>query len=283
MITIFTPTFNRARTLPKLYESLKTQTDKDFEWLIVDDGSKDETEKLIKDYVDEDRVKIRYFFQENKGKHFAVNQGLKLAEGDYFVNIDSDDYLLPNAVAEMKNLAAETHNEDVAGFTFIHFSEKIIFNPEEYGKKRIYKPKVYHWEHHGEMMYCLKTDIYKQFPFPEFDGEKFCPESIVLRRIEKKYKILYTDKVLAKGEYLEGGLSSNYYKMMFNSPHGALLGYKEKIDEETSFDVKLETAKTYYDIAWKSKQTTLKEKFFNLSPILTLSVLWLKISAGQKL
>lgn len=276
MITIFTPTYNRAHTLLRLYESLKKQTSKDFEWLIVDDGSTDSTKKLINTFIKENIISIRYYKQENKGKHFAVNKGVALAQGDFFVNIDSDDYLLPNAVEEMYSTIEEL-GSDSGGFTFIHFTEEVNYDHEKYGKKRIYKPQTYQWEHTGEMMYCLKTQVYRRFPFPEFEGEKFCPESLVLRRIEKVHRILYTDKVLAGGNYLEGGLSSNFYKLMFNSPHGSLLNFKERIREEKSFGQKLEIANTYFDIAWKSSNTTFKEKYFDLPLSLTLSIVWLKI------
>lgn len=277
MITIFTPTYNRAHTLPRLYKSLVAQNRPDFfEWLIVDDGSTDSTKELINTFIKENIISIRYYKQENKGKHFAVNKGVAIAQGDFFVNIDSDDYLLPDAVEEMYSTIEEL-GSDSGGFTFIHFTEDVNYDPAKYGKKRIYKPQTYQWEHPGEMMYCLKTEVYRRFPFPEFEGEKFCPESLVLRRIEKAHRILYTDRVLAGGNYLEGGLSSNFYTLIFHSPHGSLLNFKERIREEKSFGQKLEIADTYFDIAWKSSNTTFKEKYFNLPLSLILSVVWLKI------
>lgn len=97
MLTIFTPTFNRAHTLPRLYESLLKQTDHNFEWLIVDDGSKDDTEEIVKTFSEE-HFKIRYIKQENGGKHIATNVGLKSAQGDLFTVLDSDDWFYPDAV-----------------------------------------------------------------------------------------------------------------------------------------------------------------------------------------
>lgn len=97
MLTIFTPTFNRAHTLPRLYESLLNQTDYNFEWLIVDDGSSDDTSNLIETFKDE-KFPIRYIYQNNGGKHIASNVGLKAAKGDIFVVLDSDDWFYPNAV-----------------------------------------------------------------------------------------------------------------------------------------------------------------------------------------
>ena len=281
MITIFTPTYNRAHTLPRLYESLKTQTSKNFEWLIVDDGSTDSTEQLVREFSAEERFEIRYIKQENKGKHFAINHGLRLAKGEFFVNIDSDDYLVDHAIAEIEQLIPLVEERKFAGFSFIHFADNIDFNAEEFGKKTWRKTQPYVWKHKGEMMFCIKTEIYRKFPFPEFDGEKFCPESLVLRRIEKNHPILYTDKVLVRGEYLEDGLSAKFFRLLFANPHATLLNYKERIEETESENLKLQLAKNYYDIAWKSKKTTLKEKFFNLPLSLTSKILLSKI-LGKK-
>lgn len=277
MITIFTPTYNRAHTLPRLYESLKNQTSKDFEWLIVDDGSTDSTEQLVREFSAEERFEIRYIKQENKGKHFAINHGLKNALGDYFVNIDSDDYLVRNAVEVIEKLVSKVETTKYAGFSFIHFADNVKYNPNDFGNRTWQKEEQYIWRHHGEMMFCIKTDIYSKFPFPEFEGEKFCPESLVLRRIERKHKILYTNYVLAKGDYLQDGLTANYFKMMMNSPRGSLLRYKEQIDETVDKNLKLSLANRYYEIALSTNKITLKEKYFTLNPFLTFKVFLNKI------
>ena len=102
LLTIFTPTYNRAYSLERLYKSLVTQSLKDFEWLVVDDGSTDNTEELINKFVSDNKVKICYFKQENGGKHRAINRGAAMAQGDYFLIVDSDDYLTSDAVESIK-------------------------------------------------------------------------------------------------------------------------------------------------------------------------------------
>lgn len=281
MLTIFTPTYNRANTLPKLYESLKNQTSKNFEWLIVDDGSTDNTEKLVKEFLTEQTFETRYIKQENQGKHIAINTGLKLALGEYIVVIDSDDYLSSHCVEICENLINETESKNCDGFTFIRFSESVLYDEFKYGRKRWSKHYDYHWEFQGEMMYCIKKEVFNRFTFPQFEGEKFCPESLILRRIENKHEIMYTDYVLAYGDYLDEGLTKNYYKLLFQNPHSSLLNYKEKINGIQDEHLKLQIAKNYYDIAWKSDKTTLKEKFFTLAPDLTIKILWNKIT-GKK-
>lgn len=98
LLTIFTPSYNRAYILPKLYESLKRQTDKRFEWVIVDDGSVDDTESLVNGWINESLININYQKQQNQGKHIAINTGVEMANGELFFIVDSDDQLTLNAV-----------------------------------------------------------------------------------------------------------------------------------------------------------------------------------------
>ena len=114
MISIFTPTYNRKECLKKLAESLLLQTNKDFEWIIVDDGSIDETEEVIKQYTKQ--IKITYIYQQNAGKHIAYNRGIELAKGDLFVCVDSDDVLQPNAIEVYSNTYDE--KEQCIGYIF---------------------------------------------------------------------------------------------------------------------------------------------------------------------
>lgn len=273
-VTIFTPTYNRAYILPKLYKSLTNQSNRDFVWLIVDDGSSDETKNLVQQFQSEKLIEIQYIYQENKGKHFAVNNGLRNAETAYFTVIDSDDFLADDAVEEMKALSVKIINDQtIAGFSFIRFSETATFDKDDYGTKEwLTGDSDYDWQITGEMTYCFKTEIHKQFMFPEFEGEKFCPESLVFRRIERKFKILFTDKVLAFGDYLEDGLMSNYYQLLIKNPKSSLLNIKEKFQDDLSDDEKFYLAKNYWDIASKSG-AKFKDRFFGISPFLILKVL----------
>lgn len=275
--TIFTPTYNRAYTLPRLYGSLVTQDSSDFEWLIVDDGSTDGTESLIKSYQRENKFPIIYLKQENAGKHIAINTGLKYAHGDYFFIIDSDDYLRPNVFSVLKEVVKKI-NEEYAGFTVIRLTDGINYNPEKYGKKE-WTEGEYHWEYPGEMTFIYKTEIAKAFPFPVFKGEKFCQESLVHRRILERYKVLYTDHVLLGGNYLEDGLSANVWERMKKSPRYSMLNYSERIAQKTAKtkEEELEFAKIYWSIALSAKHIPWKEKLRGISIKYTIPIFWKKI------
>ena len=115
MITVFTPAYNREETLPALYESLAKQTCKDFEWVIVDDASSDGTEGLIRSYIDskDSSLTVRYYRQEHGGKHRAVNNGVSMADGEYFFIVDSDDRLLPDAIERITAWIRETCDDPI--------------------------------------------------------------------------------------------------------------------------------------------------------------------------
>lgn len=232
MITIFTPAYNRKKELSVLYNSLLVQDYNDFEWVIVDDGSVDDTESLILDLKNENKMNIVYFKQENKGKSKAVNQGIKLAKGDLFLCIDSDDYFLPNVLSMINREYENIKNDDsIAGLGFLHYkvnTEEVIGTkfPNEnmvdtyFNIYNLYKVK-------GDKQLMFKTKIMKEFLFPEIEGEKFVPEALVFNRISQKYKMKFINKAIVYKDYLESGYSNNYFKLAKNNPKGQVLYYKE--------------------------------------------------------
>ena len=232
MITIFTPAYNRKKELSVLYNSLLLQDYNNFEWVIVDDGSVDDTENLILDLKNENKINIVYFKQENRGKSKAVNQGIKLAKGDLFLCIDSDDYFLPNVLSMINREYENIKNDDsIAGLGFLHYkvnTEEVIGTkfPNEnmvdtyFNIYNLYKVK-------GDKQLMFKTKIMKEFLFPEIEGEKFVPEALVFNRISQKYKMKFINKAIVYKDYLESGYSNNYFKLAKNNPKGQVLYYKE--------------------------------------------------------
>lgn len=242
MITIFTPTYNRKNTLPRLYESLKKQSDKDFEWLIVDDGSTDETKELIEVFKKENSVNIRYFYQENGGKQRAINHGVREAYGEYFFIVDSDDYLSFDAVSMIKKYTSSLP-ENFGGVVFkkiniaekdydkILFSEKIIVsNPIDI---------VFKYHFHGDKGEIFKTDILKRFPFPEIEGEKFVPEGYIWNKIGKDYDLKYIDYGIYFFEYLNDGYTKNFKRDMRRNPKGFGLYYKDMLSYNIPLSAKI--------------------------------------------
>lgn len=233
LITVFTPAYNRAHLLSKLYNSLTEQNFTSFEWLVVDDGSTDNTTEVIREYIEENKIAIRYFHQNNSGKHIAINKGVSEAKSTLFFIVDSDDYLLPGALSDIyeawSNLPKEKL-ERCAGISGlrVHPDGKIIGGEVDYSVLDMdtityrFSLKI-----QGDKAEAYRTDLLKMFPFPQFEGEKFCPEALIWNRVAKTYFLRHINKPLYVCEYLNEGLTSQIIKVRVNSPKSSLLYYSE--------------------------------------------------------
>ncbi|WP_314272528.1 glycosyltransferase family A protein [Hoylesella shahii] len=249
-LTILTPTYNRATLLARLYESIKSQHYKDFEWLIVDDGSTDATKTVVENFVNEKAIRIRYLYKRNGGKHTALNLGVKNASGDFILIADSDDLLLPNSVSMLfeKSKLLEYHS-DLAGIVGVNCTvdgsrigsglpqEVIECSPIEIR----YLHRVT-----GDLSEVYKTSVLKEFPFPEYPDEKFCPEVLVWNRIGKKYKLLYFNEVVYIRDYQDGGLTAKITKIRMKSPIASTTCYAEMLSLDIPLKDKLKAAVNYW-------------------------------------
>lgn len=183
--TVFTPTYNRAHTLPRLYHSIRRQTLRDFEWIIVDDGSTDDTPKLVRQWqAEENDFPIRYFWQPNQHKKVAFNRGVREAQGEWFVPIDSDDELLPDALEQFAQMW-ESIPEDVrmrycAVVGLCVDSEGKIVG-DSFPKSPLDADSVaLYFDYHvrGEKFSSLSTSALREYPFPE-NITDLVPESVV--------------------------------------------------------------------------------------------------------
>lgn len=233
MVTIFTPTYNRAVTICRTYNSLVNQTCKDFEWLIVDDGSTDGTENLIREWSLEADFPIRYIVQPNSGKYRAYNNGLKHANGEFFICLDSDDWLPKNAVelilSYSKNLR---NNESLAGIIALKMFQDGKLLGTSYKNPGISR-SLYDLEESGEggeRSLVFKTSIAQINPFPEETLEKFVTESVIYDRFHGKYEFIVSNDVLTISEYQVDGLSSNPRRLMLSNPAGYKLYFAQRID-----------------------------------------------------
>lgn len=259
MITVFTPTYNRDYIIRNLYDSLCRQTCMDFEWLVVDDGSTDNTGETIKYFSSEKKVTIRYFKQANGGKHRAINKGVREARGDYFLIVDSDDYLSDNAIESVIQLCEQIKGKpSFAGVAGI----KMLFSGKRVGSELGFttldcSPFELTFKYHvkGDLAEVFRTNVLKEFPFPEFDGENFCAESIVWNRISQKYILRYTDMPFYFCEYREDGLSAKSIRLRMSSPRHSMLFYSELRKMTLSFPQKLKAIINYWRFAICSKDS----------------------------
>ena len=231
--TIFTPTFNRGNLLVNAYNGLKKQSFKNFEWIIVDDGSTDNTESLVTNWTKENIIPIRYFKQENQGKHAAINFGVQEAKGEFFLIIDSDDYCVDNALEKFMSYWNDIPKEEISKFASIMSmcidkNGKII--GDELPAQTIDIPFTdiyYRLKIKGDKWGFFLTNVLKEFPFPIIDNEKFITEALVWNRIALKYKTRFINEKLLVVAYQNDGLSSSSLKIRMENPLGAILYYKE--------------------------------------------------------
>lgn len=260
MITVFTPTYNRAYILPQLYRSLQQQTCYNFEWLIVDDGSQDNTENVVKEWQREaNSFPIIYVKQSNGGKHRAINTGLARAHGEWFFIVDSDDWLPANAVEKIfqyaQQVAEDTHFAGICGFR-ANKENRPFGNCDTITTvldvSMIEIRQKYHIK--GDMAEVFKTDILRQFPFPEFEGEKFLNEAVVWNKIAEKYVLRYIPEILYFCEYRADGLTKSIRKRYRNSPYGTMCLY-DSVFKNAHFCLKekIRCAILYWRYLWVRK------------------------------
>ena len=251
MITILTPTFNRAHLLPRLFESLTHQTDFNFEWLVMDDGSTDGTSDLFAGNTFLSApFPIRYYRQENGGKHCALNAGVKQAKGDFIFIADSDDRLLPQSVAIVEQHASAIADDN----TFAGVAGLDVFDDE-----RIVGPGLpqdiidcnamdirYRYHVDGDLKEVFKTTVLQEFPFPEIQDEKFCPEQLVWFRIAQKYKLHYFNTPIYVAEYQPNGITASIIRVRMLAPQATCMMYAEMLAYKIPFKEKIKAAINFW-------------------------------------
>lgn len=235
MITVFTPTYNRAYIITKLFESLKEQEFKDFEWLIVDDGSFDGTELLFEKFKKEDiAFEIRYYKKENGGKHRAINYGLELANGELFFIVDSDDSLPKDSLKKVMEVYSSIKNKEgfagVVGTKFYSDGNIVgkTFDGDFIDATALERKR---YSIIGDKAEVFITSVLRKYPFPEFEGENFISEGIVWNKIASDgYKMRWFNHNIYKCNYLEDGLTNNLRNNYRKNPKGYLTYVKSEAD-----------------------------------------------------
>ena len=248
-LTVFTPTYNRAHLLVSLYDSLKAQTDKDFVWLIVDDGSTDDTKKIVEYFIKENVISINYIFQSNQGKYIAHNTAVRLCETELFVCVDSDDTLECFAIERTKSIWGDIKSDKkicgIASPKKMIGEEKFVNAPKTGTLLELYNKKHFN----GEAMLVYRSDILKEFMFPEINGEKFMCEGYIYIQIDHHYKLYFDNFFMYNAEYQEDGISLNAQRIRMKNPMATLIMFKTDAKYHTFFIKAVKAYASY--LAWK--------------------------------
>lgn len=252
LLTVFTPTYNRAGLLERLFDSLCEQTLKDFEWLIVDDGSRDNTRSAVEIFRQSSDASfpIRYFYQENGGKHRAINRGVKEAKGELFLIVDSDDSLPHDSLEYIAKYYQQIRDDKTFGGVcgyMAHHDGKVIGhgNDAEVLDTTSIDMRFRH-NIQGDMCEVFRTKVLRENPFPDIQGEKFVPEALVWNRIARKYKLRVFSKVVYYRDYLDGGLTDKIIRIRMNSPIASMMTYAEMTQYDIPLLYKVKSAINYW-------------------------------------
>lgn len=229
-LTVFTPTYNRKHTIGRTYESLCRQTSKDFEWLIIDDGSTDNTKDLVMKWIGDNIISIRYIYQKNQGMHGAHNTAYRNIFTELNTCIDSDDYMPDDAVEKIISFWNKYGSKQYAGIVGLDINSlgNVIGTsfPKEMKVTALYD---FYRHGRGDKKLVYRTDIIKQYPeYPIFEGEKYVGLSYKYLLIDQKYKLLTLNSPLVIVDYQMDGSSKNMYKQYWNNPKGFI--FIRKID-----------------------------------------------------
>ncbi len=234
-LTVFTPTYNRKELLKRAYESLKRQTSSDFMWLIVDDGSTDDTKAVVDEFLKEAPFKIEYYYFENGGKMRAHNRGVERCTTELFLCLDSDDYLSGTAVEKLlasydKGVKECNSEKDIAG-VIAHkgISETEIFSGHEFPKvaySTLYG--LYLKGFRGETTIMFRTDVIAKYPFPEIDGEKYVPEDYIYDKIDNGFQYVVVPEIVTICEIVSEGYTDSVSKLKENNKEAWYLYYEQR-------------------------------------------------------
>lgn len=222
-LTIFTPAYNRAHTITRTYESLCRQTCKDFEWLVIDDGSTDNTCRLVEKWIEEDIIPIRYIYQHNQGMHGAHNTAYKNIETELNTCIDSDDYMPDDAVEKICSFWKEHGSDRYAGIIGLDITEngKVIGSSFPKGLKETALGDFYSRGGSGDKKLVYRTSVIRQYPeYPIFEGERYVGLAYKYMLIDQDYTLLTLNEPLVVVEYQVDGSSVNMYRQYWNNPKG---------------------------------------------------------------
>ncbi len=261
-LSILTATYNPAKYLPNLYESIKENLKYNItpEWIIVDDGSIDDTKNIVQSFIDENKVIIKYLYQKNNGKMSAINEAVKMATGDLIIDCDSDDCFTNNSFEIIeKNSEKLLQNEELYGLVFLKSEENGKISGKEFSQKEhittmfdlYFKEDI-----GGEKIIVYNSKIRKQYSHRLEHDEKFITEARMYHKMDEKYKLLAINEVIEQGSYIEDGYTKNINKTFKESPYGYYMYFKELLQKDmrrVMFSKRLYAIKHYILFSYLTK------------------------------
>lgn len=293
LVTVVTPTYNRAHLLEKLYNSLCSQIDKRFKWLVIDDGSCDNTEEVVAQFVRQADFEVAYIKKENGGKHTALNIAFQIVDTYLTFIVDSDDVLTKDAIASICEYSDEIKRQNLSGVNFLRgYSNGTVIGDVWPGERfvdndinvRLNKGIT------GDKAEVFRTDILRQYQFPVYPEERFIGEHYVWWQIAYDYDMLYVNKVIYLTEYLDGGLTKSGRVLRLKNPLGGMAGAQVAFHPMIPLKIQIRNAILYGIYGFQAKfrcwdiVTSAKAKWLvllTLVPAKMLQLYWVKKYLGD--
>lgn len=259
-ISVLTPTYNRAKLLFRLYNSLQTQKYQNFEWVIVDDGSVDDTEQVVQSLIAQNEIQIKYYKKQNGGKPAAHNCGVTLLESDLTVICDDDDYLTANALQKINDYWEQYQNNSVGGMiAYKGKTENETLTNKKFSTQKttahimeVFKDGIF------DTTQIYRTEILKKNLFPITQGEKFVPEIWLWKKIDREYSLIVMPEILEICEYLEAGLTKSASQNVWNNPTGYAYYFFQEYELTKGFR-KIKNYGVYWGLVKISKKVSLQK------------------------
>ncbi|NHC43071.1 glycosyltransferase family 2 protein [Bacillus sp. MM2020_1] len=291
MLTVFTPTYNRAYCLENCYKSLLQQTCKEFIWLIIDDGSTDNTKEKVDRWIAENLVEIKYHYQENQGMHGAHNTAYKLIDTELNVCIDSDDTIPPQAVEKITDFWIKYGSDKYSGIIGLDsYNDNTIIGtelPKNHNSSTLFD-LYYKYGVKGDKKLVYRTELSRLFPYPLFENERYVGLAYKYYMIDKQYKMLLLNEILCCVEYLPDGSSLNMINQYKKNPRGWAFYRKELMQLPfASLSFKFRQAIHYVSSSFMNRnykfisETPLKSLTFLAIPFGLLLYLYIQQKQGQ--
>ncbi len=271
-LTVFTPAYNRAHTIWRTYESLCRQTCKDFEWLVVDDGSSDNTRELVEGWIAEGKIPIRYIYQKNQGMHGAHNTAYANINTPLNTCIDSDDFMPDDAVEKILAYWREKGNDKFAGLVGLDVTEdgQVIGTKFPQDMPTTTLQGFYNAGGKGDKKLVYRTDVIKRYPeYPLFEGERYVGLAYKYMLIDQDYELITLNEPLVIVEYQQDGSSFNMFKQYWNNPRGMAFYRKAEMKTTHSLSRKLKVCTHYVSSSIISRNW----RFIQESPEKLLTIL----------
>ena len=295
LLSIVTPTYNRAHLLNNCFLSLKSQSNPAFEWIVVDDGSTDGTKALVASFIDQaPEMRIIYVEKQNGGKHTALNASHPFIRGDLVLILDSDDTLTETAVDDVFAAWTPYYDRETIGAVVL-LRGKTPTQPVAYAERTDTPVDLLKCRricvHGSDCCEVIRAELFKQFPFPQYPGEKFISEGVLWKKVNQDHRYVYVNKIIYLCDYLEGGLTKSGPAMRIRSPLGGMLNSFMNMNPKNSLGSRVKNGLLYtcygFFAGFGAKQLIHKEKEYKglrllcLIPGYFLYVYWKRKYSGS--